>query len=377
MPAEGKVVYGDSNAAADMDSLIREFLTQYPKYQTSDFYLSSESFGGHYMPRTSLQILENNDAGVEPSVNFKGFLVGNPYTDSFENRIGFQEALWGHGLTSKDVYDDWRDLCFSNLPDIGSASCDLIYVKTYLQAMDAQVYGLDFPTCELTTPADVVIETEEDGVVKTMNTKKSGRKALWNQIHSRGIGDVLSARTNEELEITEEEREKLVADLAIGSSEMTYIACGSDYAASYLNMDSVQSALHAKTTGWSMCNYDVNGDWPESDWIDGMETVYDTLISDYSIKILVYSGDDDSVCGLQGTQYWLNNMDWTTDSSNNWKEWTYNDLLAGFYTKYLTSDGDLAIHFHTVRSAGHMVPSTQPERALELLRKYLYEMESP
>ena len=178
------------------------------------------------MPRTSLQILSNNDLGVTPNVNLKGFLVGNPYTDSFENRIGFQEALWGHGLTSKAVYDDWRDLCYSNLPDIGSASCDLIYVKTYLQAMDAQLYGLDFPTCELTTLADDEEESDNDdnSNVLSMNTKKSSKRALWNQIHSRGIGNVLSTRTNEELDITEAERERLISYLAIGSSEMQYIA---------------------------------------------------------------------------------------------------------------------------------------------------------
>lgn len=46
-------------------------------------------------------------------------------------------------------------------------------------------------------------------------------------------------------------------------------------------------------------------------------------------------------------------------------------VLIGFYTKFVTPDGDTALYLQTVRSAGHMVPQTQPKRSLELMRRFI------
>lgn len=48
---------GDAKAASDMYLLIREFLTRYPERQSNDFYIASESYGGHYMPQCKLLLL--------------------------------------------------------------------------------------------------------------------------------------------------------------------------------------------------------------------------------------------------------------------------------------------------------------------------------
>jgi carboxypeptidase C (cathepsin A) len=41
---------GDAKATSDNYMLIREFLTRFPERQSNDFYIASESYGGHYMP---------------------------------------------------------------------------------------------------------------------------------------------------------------------------------------------------------------------------------------------------------------------------------------------------------------------------------------
>lgn len=42
---------GDEKTAIDNYALIREFLKRFPERQPNDFYISSESYGGHYMPQ--------------------------------------------------------------------------------------------------------------------------------------------------------------------------------------------------------------------------------------------------------------------------------------------------------------------------------------
>jgi len=64
-------------------------------------------------------------------------------------------------------------------------------------------------------------------------------------------------------------------------------------------------------------------------------------------------------------------MNFDIDINLDWKEWKLDNELAGFYTRFLKPSTNItAIHFQTVRSAGHMVPQTQPKKAYNLLHRY-------
>merc|ERR1711933_374247 len=88
-----------------------------------------------------------------------------------------------------------------------------------------------------------------------------------------------------------------------------YLPCIEYDMADYLNLQTVQQALHVKPTEWQMCSDEVWNAWPESDYDTKVEAYYAEIIDNYlvnkGLKLAVYSGDDDSVCGIQGTQYWL------------------------------------------------------------------------
>ena len=180
----------------------------------------------------------------------------------------------------------------------------------------------------------------------------------------------LVAHFDDDHDAVESFQDKIEA--AVDSDSVPYLSCNTYYLVDYLNMEEVQEALHTKSSdiSWDYCNEDVFESWPDNDWLTSMKDTYLTLVNDYDIKMLVYSGDDDSVCALQGTLTFMSELGLTVDSNNDWTEWTFDDQLAGFYTRYLDSDGNTAIHFQTVRSAGHMVPTTQPERALELFDRF-------
>lgn len=72
---------GDARTAADNYQAILQFLARFPQLKSNDFYITSESYGGHYMPTLAVAIVNGNKAGINPKINFKGFAVGNPYTD--------------------------------------------------------------------------------------------------------------------------------------------------------------------------------------------------------------------------------------------------------------------------------------------------------
>jgi carboxypeptidase C (cathepsin A) len=47
---------GDAETALDNYVLIRQFLDRFPERQSNDFYISSESYGGHYVPQCEFDI---------------------------------------------------------------------------------------------------------------------------------------------------------------------------------------------------------------------------------------------------------------------------------------------------------------------------------
>ena len=82
----------DSHTAIDNYEVIQEFLQRFPEYSSNPLFISSESYGGHYLPTWAKQIVQQNSyllqnnftSSTYPRVlNFKGFAVGNPFTVHF------------------------------------------------------------------------------------------------------------------------------------------------------------------------------------------------------------------------------------------------------------------------------------------------------
>jgi len=408
-----EAISGDDAAVADFDAAVRSFITKFPIYADRDIYLSSESFGGHYMPLTALEIMNNNEAGYTPYVNLKGFMVGNPYTNGEENTVGAMEAFYGHGLMREDIYETWKEYCFGDTTAMSTTQCRYLYMIGYYEADNTDHYALDFDLCPDETEWNkhgkhamfhskliartlnallAQFQTDGDWDSYAENTirplfsktnrhkKRKGSIKLPSRKQIQRLQAKLMGTVDEQTPQKQQEQERRRLNIEWAYQAAPYYPCAADLMTIYLNEDTVQESLHVKPTEWSMCNDEVFENWPETDWDNKMQPYYAELAAKYpQLKILVFSGDDDSVCGLHGTQYWLDNMGdygWSVDSDNEWVPWEHNQQLAGYSTTYLTQTGNVALYFHTVRTAGHMVPQTQPDRALGLLRRYLYEMES-
>jgi len=162
----------------------------------------------------------------------------------------------------------------------------------------------------------------------------------------------------------------------------SFIPCSEYYMRFYLQRKDVQRSLNVKKKKWSVCSTQVYDLWPDSDYFRFMQTYYTKIFTDFSMKynitMAIYSGDDDSVCGPGGTQYWMDRwVGFTADDTVDWLPWKdEGNELGGFYTIWHNEDylDYNALHFWTIRSAGHMVPTFEPGRSLLILKKFLYEI---
>ena len=58
------------------------FTTVHPEMADRDFYVTGESYAGHYVPAVSNRLfLEMNKPDVEKKIDLKGFAIGNGLTD--------------------------------------------------------------------------------------------------------------------------------------------------------------------------------------------------------------------------------------------------------------------------------------------------------
>eukprot|EP00485_Elphidium_margaritaceum_P007165 CAMPEP_0202709196 /NCGR_PEP_ID=MMETSP1385-20130828/21322_1 /ASSEMBLY_ACC=CAM_ASM_000861 /TAXON_ID=933848 /ORGANISM="Elphidium margaritaceum" /LENGTH=455 /DNA_ID=CAMNT_0049368383 /DNA_START=169 /DNA_END=1536 /DNA_ORIENTATION=+ len=350
----------DNKTAIDNYHLIQGWLEQFPNYESNEFYITSESYGGHYMPTLAQQIVLGNQAGGDPQINFKGFFVGNPYTDPIENQKGQYDTWYGHQLVSLPSWQRWRDEC-----DDGEKSDSVRCAEARAQ-LTAEVgdkidpYALDFPVCNS--------KVGGGGGVSPSATVVDER--VWFMKHvikdalKRPVPGIYAALVEQlEQSMMEPTRSRRRRRLE-GSS--AYYPCESNWNSEYLNRAEVQTAIHAKRTVWSMCSEKV--DYSQESMKNPMEPTYRWLIENGDdLHITIVSGDDDSVCGTLGTQSWIWDMNYTVVGEDNWKVWKDSDgQTGGYVTKFKD-----AFNFVTVHSAGHMIPETQPSRSLEAFTAYL------
>ncbi|KAL8556384.1 hypothetical protein ACS0TY_003991 [Phlomoides rotata] len=143
--------------------------------------------------------------------------------------------------------------------------------------------------------------------------------------------------------------------------QRAYDPCEMEYLRAYLNMPHVQNAINANKTKlpytWEICRFQ-NWSSPTT-----MFPIYKDLIAS-NLKILLYSGDTDTVVPVTSTRYSLYAMGLKVLKP--WIPWNGEvDEVAGYQVVY---EG---LTFATVRGAGHSIPRMQSARAFALLKRLL------
>ncbi|XP_072961075.1 serine carboxypeptidase II-1-like [Typha angustifolia] len=301
---------GDNRTAVDSYTFLVNWFERFPQYKYRDFYITGESYAGHYVPQLSQLVYRNNIGIQKPIINFKGFMVGNGVTDDYHDYIGTFEYWWNHGLISDETYKDLKVAC-----DFGSSAHPSEACLKQLDIADDEQgnidpYSLYTPTCNQST---------------NLRRKLRGHYPWM----LRG-----------------------------------YDPCTEIYSKKYYNHHEVQKALHANLTGinyaWSTCSGIVGNYWADSP--RSMLPIYQELIAG-GLRIWVFSGDTDSVVPLTATRYSLDALNLTT--LNKWSPWYDNGQVGGWSQVYQ------GLTLVTIRGAGHEVPLHRPRQALILFKHFL------
>lgn len=307
-----------------------------------------ESYGGHYVPNFAHTIVTNQQNSTT-KINFKGFMVGNAWTDAEIDNTGAAFYWWSHGLNYDDAFFGILDNCnmsgvgplksktlqqaynlrkASSFEEQSGDSCEHYQNLATEQMGNINIYDIYVDVCN---GQDEAVVNHGNQLMKYLNRigSTSGKN-----LHSPGSG------------LRRESARKLAGSDGADGGSKNYDPCIANKVSTYLNRKDVQQAIHARDIGrpWRDCSNIV--DYSREDLLTSMIPVYQDLLKT-GIRMMVYSGDVDAIVPITGTRAWLEVLDLPIKSE--WRSYTVDGQVGGYTMEY---DG---LTFTSVRNAGHMV----------------------
>lgn len=313
----------DAKTAQDSLAFLLGWFEKFPEYKSRDFFLTGESYAGHYIPQLASLLLEYNDRQRSHVFNLKGVAIGNPLLNLAIDDYATYLYFWSHGLMSDETFDgitnscNFNDYTVTSLDHNESTTCNL-----YLNFSSVEVgnfinaYDVELSVCYASTAEQEI--------------------RLNRKVHNFSLG----------------------VDVCM-DSEIEF----------YMNLPEVQEALHANTThlsyNWTLCSHSSLVYAGADQGIDMKPYLKDIL--NHGVRLWVYSGDLDSVIPLTGTRMVVNELAGSMNltRTESYRAWYRKGQVGGWTMSY----GNLT--YATVRGAGHMVPMTQPTRALLFFESFL------
>ena len=92
-------IHNEAQVSQEMAAFLTAFFQQYPQYASLDFFVTGESYGGHYVPAVASYIVQN-----EPSINFKGAAIGDGWISPIVQYGAYGPFAYQNNLITEEQY---------------------------------------------------------------------------------------------------------------------------------------------------------------------------------------------------------------------------------------------------------------------------------
>ncbi|KAG6406691.1 hypothetical protein SASPL_134300 [Salvia splendens] len=284
----------DTNSTQHNYTFLRKWLLAHPEFIKNRLYVSGDSYGGKIVPMLALQIAKGNEAGLEPIMSLKGYIVGNPVT--YEDHDSNEQIPYAHRMAL--ISDKQFEMMLIALP----------FNEVQCTKFVNQVQILDLICKEIPT------------------LPEGGSRRFVPSLVDDRIGFLSLSSQNEP-------------------------PCHSHkYVTSYVwaNDETVREALHIRegmVPYWTRCNVSVTY---EKDIESVVE--YHQNLSDRGFQALVYSGDHDMSVPYIATLKWIRKLNVSVNEE--WRAWTVDGQVAGYTELYKSKIKEAYLMFATIKARG-------------------------
>ncbi|RWR80158.1 serine carboxypeptidase-like protein 1 [Cinnamomum micranthum f. kanehirae] len=133
--------------------LFTSWLDSHPQFVSNPLYIGGDSYSGLTLPVVVQEIANGKEAGHEPIVNLKGYLLGNPGTDYKIDTNAVVPYLHGMGIISDELYESSKKNCDNDYySNVGHSLCskDLEKINELLSEIDEA--AILEPKCPFAAP---------------------------------------------------------------------------------------------------------------------------------------------------------------------------------------------------------------------------------
>ena len=343
----GNYTHDDDSTSANNLLALKSWFVKFPEYKNHDFYLTGESYAGVYIPTLSVRLLE------EPSINYKGFAIGNGYLDRVLLGNSAIRFAYHHGLIDSSM---WRKIITSccNNGDESPENCDFVQTTDY-KCSKAVAIASNFINNINLNPYSIYEDcrtTASSLAVDTLVTRK-------HRSNRRKLGWSLIRKTLKQSETMEVEEDHITQT----------IPCVDDaILIRYLGRNDVRQALNIPSAApdWVDCSTVVSSNYTMQN--PSLKTQVAASIK-AGKRGLIYNGDTDLVCDFLGDEWFSDQLGFPQIGS--YEAWYVNGQVAGFVKHY---DG---FAYATIRGSGHTVPEYRPAAALFMIEAFLNSTSDP
>lgn len=261
---------GDKRTAEDSYTFLLNWLQRFPQYKNRDFYVTGESYAGHFVPQLAYTILSNNKTTNQAGINLKGITIGNGWLDNITGTKGIYDYFWTHALNSDETHAGITKYC-DYVTGNFTGECLKFQRHAHREIRKLDIYNIYAPLC-----------------------------------HSSALKSPPSP-----------------------GSVKDFDPCYINYVRSYMNLPEVQTAFHARTTKWLDCNTLQKKSWADSP-LTVLPTIKQLIAS--GIRLWLYSGDIDGRFPVTSTRYSINSLELPVETE--WRPWFSADEVGGYVVGY-------------------------------------------
>uniref|UniRef100_A0A0E0KMT4 Uncharacterized protein n=1 Tax=Oryza punctata TaxID=4537 RepID=A0A0E0KMT4_ORYPU len=308
----------DTIVVHQLYTFIQKWFDDHPQFYSNPLYISGDSYSGVIIPTLTMEIAKGKESSDERHFNLKGYIAGNPLTDTVHDDNSRFPFVHSMGIIDDELYEVARKNCKGDYINPPNSQCANSVQAIQDCIRDVNDLHILEPRCE------------EYGISLISDNSASS--------HDR--------RTN------------------LLESAVSSICRNATYVLSkiWANDEAVRESLGIRkgtVTTWRRCNWYLSY---KKEFVSLVEYHLSLITQGY--RGLVYSGDHDSRVSLVGTQRWLRSLNLSI--THGWRPWYVNSQVVGFTRTYSNN-----LTYATVKGAGHTAPEYMPKECLAMVDRWL------
>ncbi|KAM7496816.1 hypothetical protein LguiA_021230 [Lonicera macranthoides] len=247
--SDDDIRHNELGVSTDLYNFLQEFFKAHPDYAKNDFFITGESYAGHYIPAFAARVHQGNKNKEGIPISLKGFAIGNGLTDPAVQYKAYTDYALSMNIISQSDYDDINQ----SIPECEQA---------------IQLCGTDGDNACMNAYSTCNVIFDD---IMNLNPGKN-----YYDIRKLCTGNLCYDFSNME----ELLNQQLTRD-ALGVGRIEFVSCSS----------TVSNAMI-------------------TDWMKDLEVGIPALLED-GINMLIYAGEYDFICNWLGNSRWVAAVKWS------------------------------------------------------------------